>query len=278
MLSSIKTDPSRTGLLRRNYTKDMASKFRLLEQEIKIHIIDEDALGLDQDLVLNAVSGQVSDFAMWVRTKITEFVTWITQKIDEILLALDWQGRIWLRAQVLSAYTRGQRRAVTEIDKEGKLEELLMVVIPANEEKVNVLTLKTQMLLVGITAAMIASASNSVAKGLLNGESKANIAAEISRTNAKVFNTRVKPLVNTETMQAFVEGQLDTYESFNIDELELVAEWSSSGVACTKCSPMNGVRMPIEEARGLLPVHPNCKCIWVTVKKLISKSSLWTQK
>ena len=28
---------------------------------------------------------------------------------------------------------------------------------------------------------------------------------------------------------------------------------------------LNGREFPVDEARGVIPVHPNCRCVWVPV-------------
>lgn len=76
------------------------------------------------------------------------------------------------------------------------------------------------------------------------------------------------------TIRTHAEGQLDAFESLNIEEVGIAVEWSVSGVGvtgrgnlspCERCAPMKGVVLKIKEARGMIPLHPNCMCSWVPI-------------
>jgi hypothetical protein len=36
-------------------------------------------------------------------------------------------------------------------------------------------------------------------------------------------------------------------------------------LVCEKCQDLEGKVFTTEEARGVIPVHPNCRCCWVSV-------------
>jgi len=61
----------------------------------------------------------------------------------------------------------------------------------------------------------------------------------------------------------------------------LMAEWQTAGDerVCPLCEPLDGTVMTIEEARGLIPRHPNCRCMWVpaNVGEKVDKKRHWTK-
>jgi len=64
---------------------------------------------------------------------------------------------------------------------------------------------------------------------------------------------------------AHAEGQLDSFEDLNVEEVGVMAEWSTVGDdrVCELCEDLEGAIMTIDEARGLIPRHPNCRCAWI---------------
>jgi hypothetical protein len=62
------------------------------------------------------------------------------------------------------------------------------------------------------------------------------------------------------TIHAHAEGQLDAFDRLGIKDLGIQAEWSTAGDerVCPLCQGYEGKIMPISEARGMIPLHPNC--------------------
>jgi SPP1 gp7 family putative phage head morphogenesis protein len=101
--------------------------------------------------------------------------------------------------------------------------------------------------------------------GLISGVSATTLANEMVRSIGNITRTRAYALARTEIIYAHAEGQLDSFQALGIKEVSAKAEWSTAGDAlvCPQCSPMEGVVLTIKEARGLIPLHPNCRCMWI---------------
>lgn len=71
-----------------------------------------------------------------------------------------------------------------------------------------------------------------------------------------------KVITETETTAAHAEGQLDMLEALNFSEVAVWVEFKTAGdlKVCPLCSGLEGKVMTIEEARGVIPVHPRCRC------------------
>jgi predicted double-glycine peptidase len=63
-------------------------------------------------------------------------------------------------------------------------------------------------------------------------------------------------------VSAQAEGQLDAFEKLGVNRVRAVVEWTAQAGACEECSALDGAELTVAEARGLLPVHPNCRCAW----------------
>jgi len=78
---------------------------------------------------------------------------------------------------------------------------------------------------------------------------------------------RSKLIARTEVNRSANEGYLDSLEGTRYEEVEI----SSAGDACTLCLDLAGIKFKRSEARGRLPVHPNCRCHWIVVIPRVKK-------
>jgi hypothetical protein len=75
------------------------------------------------------------------------------------------------------------------------------------------------------------------------------------------------------------EGKLDAYDKAKITSVQVQIETVRDKRRCKHCAQLDGITIPIEQARGLLPIHPNCRCLWFFKSlKGISKSLQTEQK
>ncbi|MBA7571856.1 hypothetical protein ES695_00920 [Candidatus Atribacteria bacterium 1244-E10-H5-B2] len=77
----------------------------------------------------------------------------------------------------------------------------------------------------------------------------------------RLLRDRSKLIARTEVSRSVNEGYLDSLEGTRYDEVEI----SSAGDACSLCLDLAGIKFKRSEARGRLPVHPNCRCHWIVV-------------
>ena len=72
---------------------------------------------------------------------------------------------------------------------------------------------------------------------------------------------RSQLIARTEVSRSINEGYLDSLEGTRYEEVEI----SSAADACDLCLDLAGIKFKGSEARGMLPVHPNCRCHWIIV-------------
>lgn len=286
MLNNFKIDPSRTILLRKNITADARRRFNLIATKVKLLIIVDDALGLDDDdLLFNTENWKLRT----APEKVRAFKIWLQKLIDDDILVRDWSGRPWTAAYIKSAYKKGRLRAYTDAKKvlgevlETNKEQYISSVMSdtVTLQKIELLSDKAFTDFEGVTAVMTAAMLGIVSQGLANNSSTNLIASQLTGNVARLINTRTNVIAQDEVMRAFTEGQLDGFEDLGVEELKLVAEWSTVGddKVCSMCSPLEGTIMTIDEARGLLPRHNNCRCIWIPAEAGVKRvGQLWDSK
>jgi SPP1 gp7 family putative phage head morphogenesis protein len=74
-------------------------------------------------------------------------------------------------------------------------------------------------------------------------------------------------MARTEIVRAHAESTLNRFEEFGLRNVVNMAEWQTAGDhrVCPLCAQLQGRTFTIQEARGMLPLHPNCRCTWLPV-------------
>lgn len=102
--------------------------------------------------------------------------------------------------------------------------------------------------------------SNTLGEGFANGESIPKLSKRVRNTFDFCSRHRAERIARTETMAASAEGAIVGYGDAGVERLELYP----APDACENCLALAG-EYPINETRGMLPVHPMCRCIWTPV-------------
>jgi SPP1 gp7 family putative phage head morphogenesis protein len=136
---------------------------------------------------------------------------------------------------------------------------------PERVSKIELLATRAFEDLRGITSAMGQQINRILADGMSHGLGPGTMAKTMADTISGISRTRAEVLARTETIHAHAEGQLDSFEDLKIPTLGVMVEWSTAGdeKVCEACEDMEGRTFKIEESRGLIPRHPNCRCAWI---------------
>jgi len=73
--------------------------------------------------------------------------------------------------------------------------------------------------------------------------------------------SRLGLILRTEAARASSEGSLQGYREHGVKEVELLANPG----ACPECEALDGTRYTVDEASGVRPIHPQCRCTWKPV-------------
>jgi len=91
---------------------------------------------------------------------------------------------------------------------------------------------------------------------------------ELERKINEIVKDDVKTdmILRTETIRIANEGALRVYDSEGIKKVKWIATPSfPGGRTCEICLNNNGKIYDLEEAKGMIPAHPRCRCAWSAV-------------
>jgi len=282
-INTLRVDPTRTTLLRRKFIAELSKRFRDLSKKIMQLVVHNDAFGLDTktELVLHQVEVAPRRQFAFIKNpaKMDAFRGWLQEQIGLGLLEVEpVTGKPWTAKYVHSAYRKGMIRAYIDSHKAdyalkgedwfiGGQEQFLKTAFlqPEVMSKVELLSTRAFEQLKGITATMSQQLSRNLAEGLVAGWAPYKIAREMRKTNESLSRSRARMIARTEIINAHAEGQLDGFEELGIEEVGVIAEILTAGdqLVCPQCSAMEGKTFKVDEAHGILPIHPNCRCCWI---------------
>jgi len=77
----------------------------------------------------------------------------------------------------------------------------------------------------------------------------------------KLYRKRLLMIARTETAIAQSQGSLLSYKGIGVERVRFYAAHG----ACEICASMDGSIYTIHQAFGIIPVHPNCRCDWLSI-------------
>ncbi len=269
----LRADPSRTAGVRRRWLADTRARLARLRSAVWQLVAVEDAFAL------RPPSGPLANDRWKFATdpdKLKAFRAWLQQQIDAGVLEVDGSGDPWTAQYVSSAYRQGVLRSYGDVRKEalaesvegyaGSRAEFLRSSFGGGQRlsKVQALATRSYEDLKAVTSSMAAGMNRVLAEGLANGKGPREVASDLVGVMDGQPRSRALLIAKTELSYAQAEGQLDGFEDLGVEEVGLDAEWLTSGLpnVCAECAAMQGVVMPISEARGMIPLHPGCACAW----------------
>lgn len=280
-------DPTRTKTARRRFAQHLRGRWDAIKSHIYQGIVKNDAFGLqgggpstleadvarpgepyaghvDKDDDLTPGAGQF-DFPSSSRAA-EEFSDWLDEVLDAELLE-EYDGDRYVR----KGYGRGIKHAQARLREQGidvPEDELGMIFrAPVHRDKLQLLYERAFEELQGITQAAAQEMRRELTEGLSQGKNPREIARNINDRVEKVGKTRSTVLARTEVVRAHSEGTLGRFERIAGDgvQVEVQAEWSTAGDSrvCEICEGLEGRTFSLDEARGMLPIHPQCRCAWL---------------
>lgn len=205
----------------------------------------------------------------------------------------------WTDVHIRSAYQKGVQRARQELRKAGvdlpsfeSQPSGLSGVFnaPFHVDRVQLAFTQTFEGLKGITKAMDAPISRAMAEGMARGDSPRIIAKRIAGIQVDIggvikkseifkIQQRARTLARTEVIRAHHNASINEYEAAGITGVKVKAEWSTAGFnVCPICSANEGRIFTLNQIRGLIPVHPNCRCVAIPIVQSDKKFKRRTSK
>jgi len=276
MPNPLRKDPTRTTMIRLRWEAETRRRFYSIIKLNRKLLISDDAFGLvtRKPLVFN-----VQDYKFLTdANKVKAYQKWLQQQIDANILSVDTvSGKPRNATYVESAYRKGLTRAYIDVHKEdlaadkmfyaGGKAQFLTDAFAAPEvlSKIELIYTRAFNDMKGITDTMSTQLSRALANGLVNGDGPVAISREMRKTVIGITKQRALLIARTEVISAHAEGQLDAFERMGVEELGLMAEVGTAGDerVCDECQGVaDGGPYTVKEARGMIPLHPRCRCSW----------------
>jgi len=210
--------------------------------------------------------------------KLQKFQEWLRRQLQQFLVGRT-QEELW-RVYTEQGVKKGAARSFEDargIEKlkdagtalafyAGTKEEFLRSSFrqPESVSKIQLLASRTFTDLKNVTEDMATRMSRTLVDGLTAGQGPRQIAVKLD-ADLDIGRTRALTIARTEIIRAHAEGQLLALEQLGVQEVGAMVEWSTAGDerVCPLCKPLEGVVLKLDEAKGMLPRHPNCRCAWV---------------
>ena len=290
-------DPTRTTLLRKAFVRDMDKRFAALKRVIIQTVDTNDAFGLRSSAIVVQNAAPQNAFAFSrSQDKVTAFMDWLDRQVKAGLLEMHQAQQLgtaveqaWTNQYIADSYKRGVMRARAEMRRAGytvpaltEAEAGIVLSGPFHADRVGVLYTRTFTDLKGITDLMDSQMSRVLAQGMIDGDGPATIARkltkvldglgdlEITDTLGRVIpaKRRAQILARTEIIRAHHTAMVQEYMNWRVAGVTVQAEFITAGDSrvCEQCAGMQGNVYTLEQAMGLIPVHPQCRCIVLPIR------------
>lgn len=274
-------DPTRTITIRKAFVREVDVRFAKLKREIREAIIKDDIFGLKPRPTIQVSPGKAAFAFETNAAKVDSFMGWLEKQQDLNILGVDRAvargvvGNVaWADVYIDSSYQRGMRRANAEMLKAGintnRIGDGWVQAAfngPIHADRVGLIYTRVFQDLKGVTAAMDAQISRTLAQGLIDGLNPREMARQINDRVDKIGITRARTIARTEVIRAHHVGNINTYREAKILEIKVQAEWRATGDdrTCPECEYLNGQTFTLDAIEGMIPLHPNCRCVALPV-------------
>ena len=265
-------DPTQTTTLRKKLMGEIRKRYRKIRGLVREFIYEKDVLGLrEKPFLFHQVPPPNEYRFLSDEEKVQKFDEWLREELNAVVIQPEED---WMGPYIESAYKKGLSDAFlsTKLTSPDKIRDVTEEIFlrsaffqPETLAKVKLLATRAYNLLKGVNDSMASQLNRILAQGLIDGVGAEEIANRMTKEVRSITNKRAMTIARTEIIYAHAEGQLDAFERLNVQEVGVLAEWSTAGDdrVCPRCFAMEGKVFKVKEARGLIPLHPNCRCTWI---------------
>lgn len=292
-----RVDPTRTTNLRNIFARDMHRRFTELALVVKKSVYDNDCFGLRPKKLFayQLLPAPNKAFAFSSSSeKVEAFMIWLQKQVDAGIIQVEVAKQLgtavnsaWMNLYIINSYKRGVQRARDEMRRAGmnvptiEMSGGINTVMMMHTDRVGLIFTRAYTDLKGITDAMGMQISRVLAQGIMDGDGMDLLARKLVATingtgmgDLGMVDTlgryipasrRAEMLARTEIIRSFSEAQLQEFRNWGVVGVSAKAEFLTAGDerVCSKCSHLEGVVYTLDEASGVIPVHPQCRCIWL---------------
>jgi SPP1 gp7 family putative phage head morphogenesis protein len=267
MSNQRRRDPQNSNRLRKRYDKDMTARFKAISRNVTTVVDREDSFGLKPRDTPQRQLAALFTNQRWAglqdAEKVEAFRAWLQDQMQRGLLQNE---AAWQTEYLKSSHTAGLQSTV-RVDLAADVLSQASANFAVSQPTASAQLLYTRAFhaLEGITQHMDTQLSRILTEGFVKGQSARDVARTMTAEITNITKRRAIVMARTELARVYAEAQLDGFARDGLANVQLFAEWSTAGDdrVCPKCLPMDGRIMTIQEARGLIPFHPLCRCAWI---------------
>lgn len=267
-VNSRRRDPTQTTTLSRDWEREFRRRWGFIKAGVRAQVVGKDGFGLTTNAGRFAFDLDAQ--------KVAAFGNWFDRQVDVHLLGnpngLDFDKaseRFWGNSYANMAYRRGLIGASGQVRRGGGTvsDDYVKSALGRGRhvDAMRRVYSRTYSDLRGITVEAGQQIAEVLSDGLGQGFTPDRIAAAIIDRVEKIGVTRSHLIARTEIISAYNEAELNTYEDAGIEGLGLEVEWLTAGDlrVCPDCDEASKKEWTVATARGILPLHPRCRCAWV---------------
>lgn len=268
-------DPSRTNGIVRLYIGDLNRRWQRISSLIWQTVVVNDALRLEQSGGLPVAAARAAtpfQFRNDPAGKTEDFLRWLNDALDDEVLEITRgpAGRItsnsrWQDRYVRASYSRGLEHAQDAMRRAGIPFDSRIAAdlfnAPIHADSLALLYTRQFTDLQGITQATSGQISRVLTEGLARGQGPREMARNMRTVIGNIGVSRSRVLARTETIRVHAESTLNRYQDAGVQDVTVLAEFltANDDRVCPDCQALEtGEPIPINEARGTIPVHANC--------------------
>jgi hypothetical protein len=296
-------DPTRTLSLRNRFAAEMKRRFNQIAKLIKQAIEIEDVFNLipesPEEIKLNLATPGRKAFAFETdQKKIDAFMKWLENQVRLGMLETGTGTQVgvsmheaWTDSYIFDSYKRGVQRGrlelikakypVPTIDQTGGIQATMST--PFHMDRIGLLYIRAYNDLQGITDNMNHQISRVLSQGMIDGDNPKTIAEKLqavvrgSGKDLGITDTlgryipaerRAVMLARTEVIRAHHLATVQEYRNWGVLGVNVQAEFRTAGDkrVCSRCETFEKESpYTLDEIQGLIPAHPNCRCISIPI-------------
>lgn len=263
-----------TMTLRNQCISSINRRLNDLKTEIRKYITEENHL---DPITVNAFEYR------YATEKHRAFMDWLKEQeekgiLETVIRRIPYRNipdeQPWINTYIWTSYQRGLQRGRMELRAQTNLsiptysvvDDFLLSPLfnaPFHSEAVGLLFTRAYSDLKGVTEAMDATISRTLAQGMSEGLGTEQIARNIASNVDNIGKVRARTLARTEIVKAYNDAKLNDYEAMeSIVEEEILVQWRTAGderVRRPRHTSRHNKVYHKKEARRLLG-EPNCRC------------------
>ncbi len=286
---SRRADPTGCTPIRMRWQREVRRRWGRIKKIIRRAVVDLDVLGLGQSTTDSAIIiGVLGRMAPTVvrddvrvlnkyefsrnPAKVSAFMGYLQQEVDAGVLAVT-PGTVkvtaaedsWQNVYIDSAYQKGIRDAYATIDQPGSIAAAFNQ--PVHADAAGIIYTRSFEALSNVTEATAQAIREELTLALIEGVGPMEMARRLAEEVDSIGITRAELIARTETTATYAEATLNSYEEAGLEGVTVMAEFATAQdeQVCPDCEELEGKEYDLEEARGLIPVHPNCRCAFLPV-------------